>query len=109
MNKVVLITGCSSGIGHATAIEFALKGYKVIAGARRLERMKDLEHYGVKIISLDVTSQLDVEELKKLIENEYYGRLDILYNNAGQGCAEPGIEASDELVRQCMKLMSLGL
>lgn len=108
MGKVALITGCSSGIGHATAKEFALKGYKVIAAARRLEPMEDLISYGVKIVSLDVTSQQSVAEMKKLIEIEYNGQLDILFNNAGQPCSFPAIDVTDDQVKQCYEVNVFG-
>lgn len=54
MEKVVLITGGSSGIGYATAELLAQKGYKVYAGARRVEKMKPLEKQGVVPLELDV-------------------------------------------------------
>lgn len=105
----VVITGCSVGIGHATAIEFAKRGYKVIAGARRLELMKDLEtDYGIKIIKLDVTSTEDIAELKKLIETEYNGEVKYLYNNAGQSCTFPAVDVKDEDVFQCYDVNVFG-
>ena len=57
MEKVVLITGGSSGIGYATAELLARNGYKVYAGARRIEKMEPLKKFGVIPISLDVTYQ----------------------------------------------------
>ena len=51
MEKVVLITGGSSGIGYATAELLARNGYKVYAGARRIEKMEPLKKFGVIPIS----------------------------------------------------------
>ncbi|OGS06808.1 MAG: short-chain dehydrogenase/reductase [Elusimicrobia bacterium RIFOXYA12_FULL_51_18] len=84
MNNVVLITGASSGIGKATAKILIANGYKVYAGARRVEKLKELEYLGARITPLDVT---DEGSLKKAVETvvESEGRLDILINNAGYG------------------------
>ncbi|RCK56268.1 NADPH-dependent 1-acyldihydroxyacetone phosphate reductase [Candida viswanathii] len=69
--KVALVTGASSGIGYATAIEFAKRGYKVFAGARRLEPMQKLkDDYGVYIFKLDVSDLDSVKDARKLIEAE---------------------------------------
>lgn len=105
----VVVTGCSSGIGYSSAIEFATRGYDVIAGARRLEPMKSLEtEYGIKIIELDVTSVESVAKLTKLIESEYDSKVKFLYNNAGQPCTFPGIDVTDEAVKQCYEVNVFG-
>lgn len=84
MNEVVLITGASAGIGKTTAKLLLAKGYKVFAGARRIERLKELEYLGARIMPLDVT---DENSLKSAVDAvlEAEGRLDILINNAGYG------------------------
>ncbi len=51
MEKTVLVTGASAGIGRATAIYLAQNGYKMYGGARRIEKMQDLKEYGIKPIS----------------------------------------------------------
>lgn len=84
MSKVVLITGASSGIGYASAKLLAQNGYKVYAGARRLEKMEDLKQYGVVPVSLDVTDQTSSEEAVKTVYDAE-GRIDVLFNNAGYG------------------------
>ena len=83
-NNVVLITGASSGIGKAAAKLLLAKGYKVYAGARRVDNLKELEYLSARIMSLDVTEE---DSLKKAVEMvmETEGRLDILVNNAGYG------------------------
>lgn len=108
VGDLVVVTGCSSGIGFEAAKAFALKGYKVIAGARRLGPMKELESYGIKIIELDVTSIESVKKLAKLIESEYDGKLKYLYNNAGQPCTFPAIDVTDEAAKQCYEVNVLG-
>ncbi|CCH41065.1 3-oxoacyl-[acyl-carrier-protein] reductase [Wickerhamomyces ciferrii] len=81
--KTVFITGASSGIGYALAIEFAKRGYKVFAGARNVVKLKSLEQYGVIIHPVDITDKDSIYKIKEFIEEETGGELDILYNNAG--------------------------
>jgi len=87
-DKVALITGASSGIGYSTAITLAKEGSKIVAGARRTERLEELkktvESQGGEIIiqKLDVTKLDDCNNFAK-IAIEKYGNIDILINNAG--------------------------
>jgi NAD(P)-dependent dehydrogenase (short-subunit alcohol dehydrogenase family) len=83
-HKVVLVSGGSSGIGRATAELLHRNGFIVYAGARRLERMKDLEQKGIHTIQLDVTVEESMVNCVKQIERET-GGVDILVNNAGYG------------------------
>jgi len=87
-NKVVIITGASSGIGESCAIAFANKGAKVVLAARNIDKLKEVE-YVIKEIGVEVLSvKCDVslqEDCKRLIEQTIskFGRIDILINNAG--------------------------
>lgn len=81
--KYALVTGASSGIGYATAIELAKRGFKVYAGARRVAKMKPLKDYGIVPVELDVASLESIKRLRDFISDETGGRLDILFNNAG--------------------------
>ena len=56
MEKVVLITGASSGIGKATALQLIGEGHKVYGAARRIEKMEDLVNAGGHALQMDVTS-----------------------------------------------------
>lgn len=88
MSKIVLITGASSGMGHEAARILAGQGWKVYAGARRVERMESLRQYGVVPVSLDVTSdESAAAAINQIIEAE--GRIDALVNNAGYGSLGP--------------------
>lgn len=102
--KTALVTGASSGIGYATAIELAKRGYIVYAGARRLEPMAPLKEKGIRTIQLDVTSTESVQQAKELIEKETNGYLDLLYNNAGQSCTFPATDVTDEAAKQCFEV-----
>jgi NADP-dependent 3-hydroxy acid dehydrogenase YdfG len=84
MSKVVLITGCSSGIGHATAHFFADEGWEVVATMRHPEqRDTDLKGVGnIDLVHLDV---LDRQSIKDAVRHalEKHGHIDVLVNNAG--------------------------
>ena len=84
MTKTVLVTGASSGIGKATAIYLAEKGYNVYGAARRTEKLKALVQYGIKPIILDISNEECIVGCVDRIIKEA-GRLDILINNAGTG------------------------
>ena len=84
MNKVALVTGASSGIGEATARRLLVDGYKVYAGARRVERMAGLRQAGAVPLALDVTDEASMSAAIDTIRAEA-GRLDALVNNAGYG------------------------
>lgn len=81
---VVLITGASAGMGKATAELLLEKGYVVYGAARRIEKMKDLELKGAKILAMDVTDEQSmVNGVNRIIQEQ--GKIDVLFNNAGYG------------------------
>ena len=84
MNKVALVTGASSGIGEATVRRLLADGYKVYAGARRVERMRPLRQAGAVLLALDVTDDASMVAAIDTIRKDH-GRLDALVNNAGYG------------------------
>ncbi|KAL7928262.1 hypothetical protein V8C35DRAFT_318572 [Trichoderma chlorosporum] len=81
--KTVLVTGCSSGIGEALASEFQVRGYLVIATARKVERISHLQESGMTTLALDVTKPESIAETKVEVERITRGKLDVLVNNAG--------------------------
>lgn len=90
IDKVVLITGASSGFGSAAAKRFAQERCKVILAARRLERLEEMSaeiraRGGEALpLSVDVTQPAQIEAMvRAAVDN--YGRIDILFNNAGFG------------------------
>jgi NAD(P)-dependent dehydrogenase (short-subunit alcohol dehydrogenase family) len=81
-SSVVLVTGCSSGIGRATAAHLAGLGHTVVATARRVADIADLEARGCRTLALDVT---DEASSRAAVEATLaaHGRIDVLINNAG--------------------------
>jgi NAD(P)-dependent dehydrogenase (short-subunit alcohol dehydrogenase family) len=82
LSKAVLITGCSSGIGHATAKRLAGRGWTVYATARRPEAIADLGEAGCKTLALDVTDEGSMRAaVEAVVDGE--GAVGCLVNNAG--------------------------
>jgi NAD(P)-dependent dehydrogenase (short-subunit alcohol dehydrogenase family) len=82
--QVILITGSSSGIGRATAIEAAGRGHQVFASARRREDVADLTAKGIETLALDVTEAVSIAKGVAAVLGTA-GRIDALVNNAGYG------------------------
>ena len=81
-SRAVLITGCSTGIGRATALRLHQAGLPVYATARRLETLDDLAAKGINTLQLDVTDENSMTLAVKRIADEQ-GAVGILINNAG--------------------------
>jgi len=82
MQKTILITGCSSGIGAALAREFTERGHRVYATARRAETLAGLEAEGIRGLTLDVNDDSSIAAVLDTVSREA-GQLDLLVNNAG--------------------------
>ncbi|MDQ3192065.1 MAG: SDR family NAD(P)-dependent oxidoreductase [Bacteroidota bacterium] len=88
MNKTVLITGATAGIGKATAMKFAENNYNIILTGRRKERLqelaKELEKFPIKVLSINFDVR-KLEEVKAAFDSipEDFKNIDILVNNAG--------------------------
>ncbi len=81
-SKAVLVTGCSSGIGRATAERLAERGWTVYATARRPEAISDLEASGCRLLQLDVCDEDSMRAAVSAVEAEH-GAIGALINNAG--------------------------
>jgi len=81
-SQAVLVTGCSSGIGRATAERLAARGFVVYASARRVEAVADLEARGCRTLSLDVTDEESMQAAVRAVCDEH-GAVGALVNNAG--------------------------
>lgn len=130
MNKVVLITGASRGIGRATAIKFASQGYDVVinynSSEKKANQLKELleKEYNVNAIiyKADVSNEQEVKEMVNNVINKY-GKIDSLVNNAGivfdrsfeditveefKRTLEVNIIGSFIVARECLKYMKKG-
>lgn len=82
VSKVVLITGCSSGIGRATALRLVSRGHRVVATARKASDLAELEAAGCDVLALDVTDEASMVAAVRTVEAKY-GAVGVLVNNAG--------------------------
>lgn len=99
-SRAVLITGCSTGIGRATALRLVRAGHPVYATARRVDAIRDLEEAGCRTLALDVCSEESMQAAVEKIEDRE-GAIGVLVNNAGYG-ADGAVEEvpMDEVRRQ---------
>lgn len=106
MSKVVLITGCSTGIGRDLAQRLTQVGYTVVATARKVEALDDIS--AAMKLPLDVTQPDSVTQaVEQIIQR--FGRIDILINNAGYGLRGVVEEISDEQARQVYDVNVFGV
>ncbi len=109
MEKVILITGASSGIGNATAKLFQAKNWKVAATMRSPEKAEDLQKIvDLECIRLDVT---DPDSIRAAIARtlEAFGRIDAVVNNAGFAVVGPFEAATSEQIEMQFETNVLGL
>ena len=108
MTSTIFITGSSTGLGRATALLFASKGWKVIATMRNPDKEAELGQVpGITLMALDVTkpAQIKAAADKALA----LGRVDVLFNNAGYGLAGAFEAATDEQLVQEIDTNLLGV
>jgi len=101
MGKTIFITGASTGLGKATALLFAKKGWQVVATMRNPLDGAELEsHENIHVLALDVTNPEQIDTVAKEAISTFE-IIDVVFNNAGYGLAGPleGIE-DEQLVRQ---------
>jgi NAD(P)-dependent dehydrogenase (short-subunit alcohol dehydrogenase family) len=88
MNKTILITGCSTGIGYVCATGLKAKGWRVFATARKAEDLARLEREGLEAIALDYRHSASVQACAREVEMRTGGKLYALFNNGAYG--QPG-------------------
>ena len=88
MNKTILITGCSTGIGRACALGMQERGWQVFATARKPADLEDLNAKGLKTVYLDYSEPDSISECANQVLEMTGGRLDVLFNNGAYG--QPG-------------------
>ena len=103
--KIALVTGASSGIGAQTAKLFSSLGAKVIAAARREDRLQDLanQYPNVMAVKCDVGVEADCKNVVDTVINEY-GKIDILINNAGISDPIPALEEDLDLFKRVIQI-----
>ena len=98
----MLVTGCSSGIGQATALALARAGFPVWASARKAGVPAELRRAGCRVLELDVTDEQSRAAAVRLVEAEH-GAVGVLVNNAGHGGGGPVEEVPLGIVREAFE------
>ncbi|QZT36492.1 SDR family oxidoreductase [Halosquirtibacter xylanolyticus] len=112
--EVVLITGCSTGVGLESAVLFARMGYKVYATMRNLNKRNaldqriDAETLDIQILELNVQNTVTIESTVKYIIDKS-NKIDLLINNAGVGFAKNIEQASEEEMKWVMDVNYYGI
>ncbi len=107
-SRAVLITGCSTGIGRATAKYLAERGLTVYATARKVDSIQDLEEHGCRVLQLDVTDEESMQSAVAAVE-EQEGAVGALVNNAGYSLSGAVESVSMDEVRRQFETNVLGL
>ena len=107
-SRVVLITGCSSGIGWATAERLARRGWAVYATARNIEEMSPLAERGCRLLPLDVTDEDSMRDAVAEVER-IEGAVGVLINNAGYSQSGAVEEVPMQKVRRQFETNVFGL
>jgi len=97
--KTILITGCSTGIGYATAVELKKRGHNVITTARKQEDVSRLTQEGFTALQLDLADSESVQQAVKHAIDLTNGKIDALFNNGAFG--QPG--AVEDLTRDVLR------
>jgi NADP-dependent 3-hydroxy acid dehydrogenase YdfG len=109
VSGVAVITGASSGIGAATAIALGRHGYRIVVGARRVERLERVAGEDGLALHLDVTDEESVRQFTADVRKRF-GHIDVLVNNAGGALGlNPVAEARDDEWIGMWKTNVLGL
>ncbi len=108
-DKVVIVTGASSGIGLATARLLGKKGAKITLVSRSKDKLKNLsrELPDSFVVKTDMSKEKEVKEMVKKVK-DHFGRIDILVNNAGQGYDASVQEINTTIFRDLIELDLIG-
>lgn len=106
--RIILITGASSGLGKISASELIRRGHVVYCAARSVDKMKDLQQAGGRILSMDVSQPASMESgVRRIIDEN--GKLDVLWNNAGYGLYGPVEQVPIDKAKHQLNVNLIGL
>ena len=109
MSKIILITGCSSGIGYDAVFALKERGHRVIASCRKEEDLHKLTSQGIEAVILDVSDSQSIINAFAQVLTLTEGRLDVLINNAGYCQAAALEDVSRDLIRKQFETNVFGL
>lgn len=108
-SKVILITGCSSGIGFDAVFALQKRGHRVIASCRKMEDVQTVLSMGVETLLLDLNDSSSIKTAFAQLLDMTSGRLDVLINNAGYGQAGALEDISRDVLRTQFETNVFGL
>src|SRR5882672_6450162 len=106
MNRVIVITGASAGIGAALAREMGARGDTIVLAARTADALRDAAAHvrsRTLVVAADVTKRADVERIRDEAI-QAFGAIDVWINNAGKGIVRPVLDLSDEDVDEMIAI-----
>ena len=109
IQKSVLVTGCSSGIGRSTIQVLASRGYQVFATARKPEDVESLQEAGFQCVYLDLTSESSIASAVEQVLSQTDGRLYALFNNGGFGVRGAVEDLSTQVLREQFETNFFGM
>lgn len=107
--KIIFITGCSSGIGYDTVVALKKRGHRVIASCRKIDDVNRLIEQGIEALLMDVSDSASIIDGFSQLMRCTAGRLDVLINNAGYGQAGALEDISRAVIRQQFETNVFGL
>ncbi|KTD41260.1 SDR family NAD(P)-dependent oxidoreductase [Legionella parisiensis] len=107
--KIILITGCSSGIGFDAVLTLKGRGHRVIGSCRKMEDVQKLLDKGIEAVQLDVSDSSSIQNAFAAVLAKTEGRLDVLINNAGYGQAGALEDISRDVLRAQFETNVFGL
>lgn len=107
--KIILITGCSSGIGHDAALALSKRGHRIIASCRKDEDLAKLQGLGLEVVLMDMNKQDSIKTAFDEVLAKTGGQLDVLINNAGYGQAGALEDLPYEALREQFETNVFGL
>jgi NAD(P)-dependent dehydrogenase (short-subunit alcohol dehydrogenase family) len=109
IKKVILISGCSTGIGFEMALALKKRGHQVIASCRKMEDLQRLISLGLDAVLLDVANSASIKAAFLAVLEKTNGRLDVLINNAGYGQAGALEDVTRDVMRTQFETNVFGL